>query len=126
MGPKSFEQAAGFMRIKGGRNPLDASAVHPESYAIVEAMACDHGCAVKDLLDDETLRKKIDLSAYTSETVGMPTLRDIMAKLAKPGRDPREKFDSVSFTEGIHEIRDLKPAMNLPGVVTNVTAFLFP
>ncbi|MFH1241032.1 MAG: Tex family protein [Pseudomonadota bacterium] len=123
MGPKSFEQAAGFLRIKGGKNPLDASAVHPESYSIVEAMARDHGSAVKELLDDERLRQRIDLSAYASETVGKPTLRDIMEELAKPGRDPREKFDSFSFTEGIHEIRDLKPGMNLPGVVTNVTAF---
>ncbi len=123
MGPKSFEQAAGFLRIRGGENPLDASAVHPESYPIVEAMARDLGCAVKDLLDDETKREKIDLTAYVTEEVGMPTLTDIMGELAKPGRDPREDFETLSFTEGVNAVEDLRPGMKLPGVVTNVTAF---
>jgi uncharacterized protein len=123
MGPKSFEQAAGFLRIRKGENPLDASAVHPESYPIVEAMARDLGCAVRDLLDDDALRREIDLTRYVTETVGMPTLGDIMEELAKPGRDPRDEFEDLSFTEGINTIEDLKPGMNLPGVVTNVTAF---
>jgi uncharacterized protein len=123
MGPKSFEQAAGFLRIRGEESPLDASAVHPESYPVVEAMARDLGCRVKDLLDDETLRKKIDLPAYVTENVGMPTLTDIMEELAKPGRDPRKEFEILSFTEGVNAIEDLKPGMKLPGVVTNVTAF---
>jgi uncharacterized protein len=123
MGPKSFEQAAGFLRIRGGESPLDPSAVHPESYPVVEAMARDLGCRVKDLLDDETLRKKIDLPAYVTENVGMPTLTDIMEELAKPGRDPRKEFEILSFTEGVNAIEDLKPFMKLPGVVTNVTAF---
>jgi uncharacterized protein len=123
MGPKSFEQAAGFLRIQGGENPLDASAVHPESYHTVETMARDLGCTVKDLLDDETLRKKIDLRTYVTEKTGLPTLTDIMEELAKPGRDPREEFEALSFTEGVNTIGDLNPGMKLPGVVTNVTAF---
>ncbi len=123
MGPKSFEQAAGFLRIRGGENPLDASAVHPESYHTVETMARDLGCTVKDLLDDETLRKKIDLQTYVTEKTGLPTLTDIMEELAKPGRDPREEFEALSFTEGVNTIDDLNPGMKLPGVVTNVTAF---
>lgn len=123
MGPKSFEQAAGFLRITGGENPLDASAVHPESYHTVETMARDLGCTVKDLLDDETLRKKIDLRTYVTEKTGLPTLTDIMEELAKPGRDPREEFEALSFTEGVNTIGDLNPGMKLPGVVTNVTAF---
>jgi uncharacterized protein len=123
LGPKAFEQAAGFLRIRNGKNPLDASAVHPEAYAIVESMAKDLGCRIKDLIKDETLRKKIDLSRYVTETVGMPTLNDILQELAKPGRDPRKGFESFSFSEEIHTIEDLRPGMRLPGVVTNVTAF---
>lgn len=123
LGPKAFEQAAGFLRIRNGKNPLDASAVHPESYAIVECMAKDLGCRVKDLIEDEILRKKIDLSRYVTETVGMPTLNDILQELAKPGRDPRREFESVSFSEEVRTIEDLRPGMRLPGVVTNVTAF---
>lgn len=123
MGPKSFEQAAGFLRIRGGKNPLDASAVHPESYHTVEAMARDLSCSVEDLLQDETLRERIDLPAYVTEKTGIPTLTDIMEELAKPGRDPREEFETVSFTEGVNAIEDVKPGMKLPGVVTNVTAF---
>ena len=123
MGPNAFEQAGGFLRIRGGENPLDGSAVHPESYPLVEAMAGDLACSVKDLIHDPVLREKIDLSAYISEKVGMPTLRDIMEELAKPGRDPRRQFDALEFTEGINAIGDLQPGMTLPGVVTNVTAF---
>jgi len=123
LGARAFEQSAGFLRIKGGKNPLDASAVHPESYPIVEAMAKNLACSVENLLSDEAILKKINLSDYVTEGVGMPTLTDIMEELAKPGRDPREQFESVVFTEGINEIGDLKPGMKLPGVITNVTAF---
>jgi len=123
LGPKAFEQAAGFLRIRDGQNPLDASAVHPESYAIVEKMAKDLGSTVQDLLEDEALRKKIDLSVYVTETVGLPTLDDIMKELAKPGRDPRKEFENVKFADGVDTIEDLVPGMRLAGVVTNVTAF---
>lgn len=123
LGPKAFEQAAGFLRISAGKNPLDASAVHPESYGIVDAMAKDLGCSVKDLLSDESLRAQIKLDNYVTETVGLPTLRDIMNELAKPGRDPREQFEAFSFADGVNKIEDLKPGMKLPGIVTNVTAF---
>ncbi|MEC4684324.1 MAG: Tex family protein [Nitrospirota bacterium] len=123
LGPKAFEQAAGFLRIRDGENPLDASAVHPESYHIVDAMARDLGCSVSDLMRDEELRKKIDLSLYVTDKVGMPTLLDIMDELAKPGRDPREQFESFRFAEGVEKIDDVKPGMKLPGIVTNITAF---
>ncbi len=123
MGPKAFEQAAGFLRIMGGKNPLDASAVHPESYPIIETMARDLGRSVQDLLDDEKLRQHIDLSVYVTEKVGMPTLTDIMDELAKPGRDPRKQFEGPSFAEGITQISDLRPGMRIPGVITNVTTF---
>ncbi|MBW1678579.1 MAG: RNA-binding transcriptional accessory protein [Deltaproteobacteria bacterium] len=123
LGPKAFEQAAGFLRIRNGNNPLDASAVHPESYTIVEAMAQDLSCLVQALLDSETLRKQINLSRYITETVGMPTLTDILAELAKPGRDPRKQFESVSYAKGVEKIEDVKPGMKLPGIITNVTAF---
>jgi uncharacterized protein len=123
LGPKAFEQAAGFLRIRNGKNPLDASAVHPESYAIVETMAEDLGRSVKDLIEDETLRKPIDLSKYVTKTVGLPTLTDIVAELAKPGRDPREEFEAFSFADGVEKLEDLRPGMKLPGIVTNVTAF---
>ena len=123
LGPKAFEQAGGFLRIRDGKNPLDASAVHPEAYPIVESMAKDLGCEVKDLLRDEGLRKRIDLNRYLTDTVGLPTLTDILQELAKPGRDPRQQFESVGFAEGIMKIGDLQPGMNLSGVITNVTAF---
>jgi len=123
MGLKAFEQAAGFLRIMRGKNPLDASAVHPESYPIVEAMARNLGCPVQDLLDDEKLRQHIDLSVYVTEKVGMPTLTDIMDELAKPGRDPRKEFEGPSFADGITQISDLRPGMRIPGVITNVTTF---
>ncbi|HOA71908.1 MAG TPA: Tex family protein [Phycisphaerae bacterium] len=123
LGAKAFEQAAGFLRIRDGENVLDASAVHPESYPIVEKMAADVGCSVADLLRDESLRRKIELRKYVSDKVGLPTLNDIMQELAKPGRDPREKFEAFSFAEGVEKIEDVKPGMKLPGIVTNVTAF---
>ncbi len=123
LGPKAFEQAAGFLRVRGGKNPLDASAVHPESYAIVKKMAEDLAATVEDLLAQEALRKRIELQKYVTETVGMPTLLDIQAELAKPGRDPREQFKVFDFAEGVQKIEDLQPGMKLPGVVTNVTAF---
>jgi uncharacterized protein len=123
LGPKAFEQAAGFLRVPEGKNPLDASAVHPESYGIVDAMAKDLGCAVKDLLVKEPLRTQIRPDRYVTDSVGMPTLRDIIAELAKPGRDPREQFEVFSFAEGVTEMKDLVPGMTLPGIVTNVTAF---
>lgn len=123
LGEKVFEQAAGFLRIHQAANPLDASAVHPESYPIVEKMAADIGCSVKDLMDSAELRKKLDLNQYISEKVGLPTLTDILAELEKPGRDPRETFEIFSFTEGVNSINDLKIGMKLPGIVTNVTNF---
>ncbi len=123
MGPKTFEQAAGFLRIGGAENPLDASAVHPESYPVVTAMANDLDCMVASLMDDSELRGRINLSDYVTDGIGMPTLTDIMGELAKPGRDPREQFELFTFTEGINKIGDLEKGMKLPGVVTNVTAF---
>jgi len=123
LGPKAFEQAAGFLRIRNGDNPLDASAVHPERYALVQTMAKDLRCTVTDLLRNEQLRGRVELKKYVSEQVGLPTLNDILAELAKPGRDPREQFEVVRFAEGIEKIEDVKPGMKLPGVVTNVTAF---
>ncbi len=123
LGPKAFEQCAGFLRIAGGENPLDASAVHPESYPIVDAMARDLGAAVIDLMKNADLRSKIDIQKYVTESVGLPTLKDILEELAKPGRDPREKFEAFSFAEGIEKIEDLVPGMKLPGIVTNITAF---
>jgi uncharacterized protein len=123
LGKKAFEQAAGFLRIRGGVNPLDASAVHPESYRIVEQMARDLNCSVRDLMEDETKRAQIDLKRYTNNSVGLPTLGDIMEELAKPGRDPRETFKQFSFAEGICTMEDLKPGMKVPGIVTNITNF---
>ncbi len=123
MGEKSFEQAAGFLRIKSSENPLDNSAVHPESYHIVQEMAKDLGCEVSDLMQDETLRKKIDLKKYISEEVGLPTLEDILQELMRPGRDPREEFESFNFDDSVHEMEDLRTGMVLPGIVTNVTNF---
>jgi uncharacterized protein len=123
LGPKAFEQSAGFLRISDGKNPLDASAVHPESYPVVDQMAKDLNCAVADLLKNGELRNKIDLKRYVTEKVGLPTLQDIRDELARPGRDPREAFAAFSFAEGVTEMADLEPGMRLPGIVTNVTAF---
>jgi uncharacterized protein len=123
LGPKAFEQCAGFLRVHGAKNPLDASAVHPESYPIVEQMATDLGVTVKDLMQKDDLRRQIKLDKYINDTVGLPTLQDIMQELAKPGRDPRDKFEAFAFSEDVAKIEDLKPGMKLPGIVTNVTAF---
>jgi uncharacterized protein len=123
LGPKAFEQAAGFLRIRDGEDPLDGSAVHPESYAVVEAMARDLGCTPADLMRDPSLRERIDLSRYVTGTVGLPTLTDIMAELAKPGRDPRDRFEAVRFADGVEKMEDLVVGMTLPGIVTNVAAF---
>jgi uncharacterized protein len=122
LGPKAFEQAAGFLRLRESANPLDASAVHPERYEIVEKMAADLGCSVKDLVNDAGLRAKIDISKYVSEGVGEPTLKDILAELAKPGRDPRKQFEAFTFGD-VQKIGDLVPGQKLPGIVTNVAAF---
>jgi uncharacterized protein len=123
LGPKAFEQAAGFLRIRDGEDPLDRSAVHPESYAIVRRMAADLGCTIVDLMRDAGLREKIDLERYVTDNVGLPTLTDILTELAKPGRDPRERFEVFSFSDDVHEIKDLKAGMKLPGIVTNVVDF---
>jgi uncharacterized protein len=123
LGPRAFEQSAGFLRIRNARNPLDASAVHPESYHIVEQMAADNGCLVSDLVRDERLRSHIDLKKYITGTAGLPTLTDIMAELAKPGRDPREQFEVFSFAEGVRTIEDVRPGMQIPGIITNITNF---
>ncbi len=123
LGAKSFEQAAGFLRINGGENPLDASAVHPERYTLVEKMAADIGSDINTLLNDPAARAKINLQNYVGDGIGMPTLKDIMQELGKPGRDPRDKFETFSFAEGVSKMEDLHEGMRLPGIVTNVTAF---
>jgi uncharacterized protein len=123
LGAKAFEQAAGFLRIRDASNPLDSSAVHPESYLVVDAMAKDAGCTVANLMKDQSLRVKIRLQDYVGNTVGLPTLNDIMQELAKPGRDPRKQFEVFSFAEGVSKIEDLQVGMKLPGIVTNVTRF---
>ena len=122
LGAKTFEQAAGFLRLKG-KNPLDNSAVHPESYAIVERMAKDQGCSVADLIANKELRDKIDLNRYVTAEVGLPTLTDIMKELAQPGRDPRGETEEFAFDPSVHTIDDLQAGMVLPGIVTNISAF---
>lgn len=122
-GPKAFEQAAGFLRIRESANPLDHSAVHPESYSIVNAMATRMHCTVDDLLVKESLRNDIPLSEFITPVVGLPTLRDILLELAKPGRDPREEFEIFKFDGSVRTIYDLQPGMILPGIVTNITNF---
>lgn len=123
LGPKAYEQCAGFLRIAGAKNPLDASAVHPERYAIVSQMAADAGCSVAELMSDPKKRQAVKLDKYVSGDVGLPTLRDIMSELEKPGRDPRETLQEFSFDASVHTIEDLRPGMTLPGIVTNLTAF---
>jgi uncharacterized protein len=123
LGDKAFEQAAGFLRIRGATNPLDESAVHPESYAIVDRMAGDLGVSVKELMRNDALRQRIEPQRYITESVGLPTLHDILGELAKPGRDPRQVFELFRFTEGARTLEDLRPGMSLSGIVTNVTAF---
>jgi uncharacterized protein len=122
LGAKAFEQAAGFLRVAGSSHPLDASAVHPERYPLVERMARDAGCSVDELLTDASRRDRIDPDAYVGDDVGRPTLLDILEELARPGRDPRPPFQTFAFAD-VHAIGDLQPGMVLPGVVTNVTAF---
>ncbi|HEY3064123.1 MAG TPA: Tex family protein [Chloroflexota bacterium] len=123
LGARAFEQAAGFLRIRGGADPLDESAVHPESYAVVDRMAADLGVTVRELMQRADLRARIDPERYITQRVGLPTLRDILSELAKPGRDPRANFEVFQFAEGINSIADIQPGMTLPGIVTNVTAF---
>ena len=123
LGPKTYEQAAGFLRIRDGEHPLDSSAVHPERYAVVDRMAADAKCSVGDLLRDSAKRAQIDPKKYASDEIGLPTLQDILSELSKPGRDPRQQFEAFSFAEGIDKVEHLTPGMKLPGIVTNVTAF---
>ena len=123
MGAKAYEQCAGFLRIPGADNPLDNSAVHPESYAIVERMAKDLKCSVSELIKDQELRKKIDPKKYITETIGMPTLTDILNELEKPGRDPRQQIKAFEFDKNVRSIDDLQVGMELPGIVTNITNF---
>ncbi|MFC5191063.1 Tex family protein [Algoriphagus aquatilis] len=123
LGEKAFEQAAGFLRIRNAKHPLDRSAVHPERYELVEKMAQDLKASVQELMTSEELRNRIVLKNYVSETVGLPTLQDIVEELAKPGRDPRESFEVFQFQEGVNSMADLRVGMKLPGIVTNITAF---
>ncbi|MDD2415346.1 MAG: Tex family protein [Parabacteroides sp.] len=123
MGEKAFEQSAGFLRITNGKNPLDNSAVHPESYSIVEKMAKDLGCTVSDLITNKELKKKLDLGKYVTGNIGLPTLTDIMEELDKPGRDPRQTIKVFEFDPNVKKLEDLKEGMVLPGIVTNITAF---
>ncbi|MBS2098028.1 Tex family protein [Carboxylicivirga linearis] len=123
LGAKAYEQSAGFLRISSAKNPLDNTAVHPESYKLVKQMAKDLHCEVADLIKDKTLRSKVDLQRYVTDKVGLPTLNDIMQELDKPGRDPREAIKAFSFAEGIYSIDDLHEGMELPGLVTNITKF---
>ncbi len=123
LGPKAFEQCAGFLRVRDGEHPLDASAVHPERYDLVESIAADLRCRIQDLVRDASLRTRIQPEKYVTDSVGLPTLQDILDELARPGRDPRQQFEVFAFQEGVEKMEDLKPGMKLPGIVTNVTAF---
>jgi uncharacterized protein len=123
LGEKAYEQSAGFLRIPDASNPLDNSAVHPESYPLVERMAEDMNATVNDLLKNEALRKNIDLKKYVNDKVGLPTLNDIVQELAKPGRDPRSLIKVFEFSNEVHSVADVKPGMILPGIVTNITNF---
>ena len=123
LGPSAYQQCAGFLRIPGAKNPLDNSAVHPESYPIVEQMAKDLGCTVKDLIEQKDLRAKLDIKKYVTSEVGLPTLTDIMKELEKPGRDPREQLEVFEFDSRVQTLDDLEVGMMLPGIVTNITNF---
>ena len=123
LGPSAYQQCAGFLRIRNGKNPLDNSAVHPESYPIVEQMAKDQGCSVADLISNKDKRDAIQLPRYVTADVGMPTLTDILAELEKPGRDPREQLEAFEFDKNVSTIDDLVEGMILPGIVTNITNF---
>ncbi len=122
-GDKAYEQAAGFLRVRESKNPLDRSAVHPEAYPIVKKMASDTGCNVEELIMNKTKLQSINLENYKTETIGLPTLRDILSELNKPGLDPRESFETFSFAEGVESMGDLKLGMTLPGIITNITNF---
>ena len=123
LGPAAYQQCAGFLRIPGAKNPLDNSAVHPESYDIVEQMAKDQGCSVKDLIEQKDLRSRVDIKMYAKGDVGLPTLTDIMHELEKPGRDPREQIEEFEFDSRVQTMEDLEEGMILPGIVTNITNF---
>jgi len=123
LGPKAFEQAAGFLRIHDGDHPLDRSGIHPESYGVVEKIAKDLKIGIQDLLMNSDEINRIGLKQYITESIGLPTLKDITKELANPGRDPRKQFQAFSFDTAIHDIKDLVPGMKVPGIVTNVTAF---
>jgi uncharacterized protein len=123
LGPKAFEQCAGFLRIRNGKNPLDRGAVHPERYPLVRRMAKDCRLSVENLMTDETARQQLDLKSYVDDQVGMPTLLDIVAELAKPGRDPRRAFERFDFAAGLRTIDDLHQGMTVPAIITNVTKF---
>ncbi|MCK9327516.1 MAG: S1 RNA-binding domain-containing protein, partial [Bacteroidales bacterium] len=123
LGCKAFEQAAGFLRIRGGEHPLDNSAVHPESYGVVEQMARDLGCSVNDLITDPAQRSAIKLEKYVTSETGLPTLKDILQELSKPGRDPRGRIKIFEFSQDVHQLEDVKAGMVLPGIVTNITRF---
>ena len=123
LGPSAYEQCAGFLRIPGAKNPLDNSAVHPERYDLVEQMAKDQGCSIADLINNQEKRQAIDLNRYVAKEVGLPTLTDILKELEKPGRDPREQIEEFRFADGIESVDDLVVGMELPGIVTNITAF---
>jgi uncharacterized protein len=123
LGPKTYEQAAGFLRVRGGEHPLDASAVHPERYGLVERIARDLSVDMTSLVGNEAAVGKIDIRRYLGDGVGLPTLEDIVAELKKPGRDPREQFEAPAFRDDVQSIEDLKEGMSLQGTVTNVVAF---
>ena len=123
MGVRAFEQCAGFLRISDSDNPLDRSSVHPERYDLVTKMALDNQSKVADLLASENLRRTIDINRYVSDNIGIPTLKDILQELEKPGRDPRDRFEMFKFDDHVTEIEDLKVGMKLPGIVTNITKF---
>ena len=123
LGPAAYQQCAGFLRIPGAVNPLDNSAVHPESYAIVEQMAKDHDCSVTDLINNKEKREAIDIRKYVTAEVGIPTLTDILKELEKPGRDPREQIEEFEFDKNVSTVDDLVEGMILPGIVTNITNF---
>jgi len=123
LGPKAFEQAAGFLRIMDGDNPLDASGVHPEAYPLVEKILASHGRKIRDVLGDSGFVKSIQPEQFTDAQFGLPTVKDVLSELEKPGRDPRPDFKTATFQEGVEALKDLKPGMRLEGVVTNVTNF---
>ena len=123
LGPAAFQQCAGFLRIPGAKNPLDNSAVHPESYGVVELMAKDHHCSVDDLINNKEKRSEIDIRHYVTDTIGLPTLTDIMKELEKPGRDPRQQIEEFEFDASVQTMEDLHEGMELPGIVTNITNF---